>query len=296
MPAAPHLRPTCRGRKGTGVLRKELWGTRDYPVRLRLPTGSGSGLAWSTRFGRGEMASCYLQTGLGGGPCTLPRSLGGVIGLHASDEASRSRTLRAPAPGKKRHRGLWETSGFLEPPRAERDLRSSLPSPGGEAVAPQTKATRPKSQRLSVPEPGLEFRLPSPAQFTACAPVLDCVSQVDSSWGPGSPPRPHVCCGGKRKLLNFPGEVTHIDSEITQIQPNPGNSPRYHNRALAPGGGQPSSVTVGPVPLDKGLHSPAPQLSGLSEEVTAVLEEAPRGEDMKVLLQALCIHERNSIR
>ena len=60
VPAALYLRPTFGGRKGIGALRKELWGRQDYPVKLRLPGGSGSGWAWRTRrLGHGDTA-CLL--------------------------------------------------------------------------------------------------------------------------------------------------------------------------------------------------------------------------------------------
>lgn len=114
-------------------------------------------------------ASCDLQTGPGGGPCTLPLSLGGVTGLHALDEASRSHALCLPSsPGKKQCKGLWETSRALEPPRSETLGHLFLLQVG--KLAQQTKARRPKPQGLSVPEPGLEFRLPSLALFMACSP------------------------------------------------------------------------------------------------------------------------------
>lgn len=65
MPAAPYLRPMFRGRKGIGALRKELWETRDYSGRVRLPGGSGSGWVWRTgRFGHGETGGYeYVEQG-----------------------------------------------------------------------------------------------------------------------------------------------------------------------------------------------------------------------------------------
>ena len=96
-----------------------------------------------------------------------------------------------------------------------RDLRSSLPSPGGETGSTNQsqapKATGPLGARAG---PGVPVAIPGsvhglfPLSWTV-------FSQVDSSWGPGSLPRPHVCWGGNSKVLNFPGEVTRIDSEIS---------------------------------------------------------------------------------